>query len=158
MYLMHDITNGVGRPPNGWISDHIGRANVMGIAFGIGAVCNARRHGLSLPVTADAGGRDAEGRGPRPGARCRVQGRRLRVRPSRPRYRRSPCRSRATARATRAAPPLCASPKRKSTSAASDVRGSVTEELLAGKGVTRELVRLDRYERRALSRAQAGDP
>ncbi len=37
----HNITNGVGRPLNGWISDHIGRANMMGIAFGIGAVCIA---------------------------------------------------------------------------------------------------------------------
>ncbi len=37
----HNITNGVGRPLNGWISDHIGRANMMGIAFGIGAVCLA---------------------------------------------------------------------------------------------------------------------
>jgi OFA family oxalate/formate antiporter-like MFS transporter len=38
---MHNITNGVGRPLNGWISDHIGRANMMGIAFGIGAICLA---------------------------------------------------------------------------------------------------------------------
>jgi len=38
---MHSITNGVGRPLNGWISDHIGRANMMGIAFGIEAVCLA---------------------------------------------------------------------------------------------------------------------
>jgi OFA family oxalate/formate antiporter-like MFS transporter len=37
----HNITNGVGRPLNGWISDHIGRANMMGIAFAIGAVCLA---------------------------------------------------------------------------------------------------------------------
>jgi OFA family oxalate/formate antiporter-like MFS transporter len=37
----HNITNGVGRPLNGWISDHIGRANMMAIAFGIGAVCIA---------------------------------------------------------------------------------------------------------------------
>jgi MFS transporter, OFA family, oxalate/formate antiporter len=37
----HSITNGVGRPLNGWISDHIGRANMMGIAFGIEAVCIA---------------------------------------------------------------------------------------------------------------------
>jgi OFA family oxalate/formate antiporter-like MFS transporter len=37
----HNITNGVGRPLNGWISDHIGRANMMGIAFGIGAICLA---------------------------------------------------------------------------------------------------------------------
>ncbi len=37
----HNITNGVGRPLNGWISDHIGRANMMGIAFGIGALCLA---------------------------------------------------------------------------------------------------------------------
>jgi MFS transporter, OFA family, oxalate/formate antiporter len=37
----HNITNGVGRPLNGWISDHIGRANMMGIAFGIEAVCIA---------------------------------------------------------------------------------------------------------------------
>jgi MFS transporter, OFA family, oxalate/formate antiporter len=37
----HNITNGVGRPINGWISDHIGRANMMGIAFGIEAVCIA---------------------------------------------------------------------------------------------------------------------
>jgi OFA family oxalate/formate antiporter-like MFS transporter len=35
----HNITNGFGRPLNGWISDHIGRANMMGIAFGIEAVC-----------------------------------------------------------------------------------------------------------------------
>jgi OFA family oxalate/formate antiporter-like MFS transporter len=35
------ITNGVGRPINGWISDHIGRANMMGIAFGIEAICLA---------------------------------------------------------------------------------------------------------------------
>jgi OFA family oxalate/formate antiporter-like MFS transporter len=37
----HSITNGVGRPLNGWISDHIGRANMMGIAFGIEALCIA---------------------------------------------------------------------------------------------------------------------
>jgi OFA family oxalate/formate antiporter-like MFS transporter len=37
----HSITNGVGRPVNGWISDHIGRANMMGIAFGIEAICIA---------------------------------------------------------------------------------------------------------------------
>jgi OFA family oxalate/formate antiporter-like MFS transporter len=37
----HNITNGVGRPLNGWISDHIGRANMMGIAFGIEAICIA---------------------------------------------------------------------------------------------------------------------
>jgi MFS transporter, OFA family, oxalate/formate antiporter len=37
----HNITNGVGRPLNGWISDHIGRANMMGIAFGIEALCIA---------------------------------------------------------------------------------------------------------------------
>jgi len=37
----HNITNGVGRPLNGWISDHIGRANMMTISFGIGAVCLA---------------------------------------------------------------------------------------------------------------------
>jgi MFS transporter, OFA family, oxalate/formate antiporter len=37
----HNITNGVGRPLNGWISDHIGRANMMGIAFGIGGICLA---------------------------------------------------------------------------------------------------------------------
>lgn len=35
----HNITNGIGRPLNGWISDHIGRANMMTIAFGIGALC-----------------------------------------------------------------------------------------------------------------------
>lgn len=35
----HSIANGVGRPLNGWISDHIGRANMMGIAFGIEALC-----------------------------------------------------------------------------------------------------------------------
>ena len=29
----HSITNGVGRPLNGWFSDHIGRANMMGISF-----------------------------------------------------------------------------------------------------------------------------
>jgi OFA family oxalate/formate antiporter-like MFS transporter len=38
---MHSITNGVGRPLNGWISDHIGRANMMCIAFGIEAICLA---------------------------------------------------------------------------------------------------------------------
>jgi OFA family oxalate/formate antiporter-like MFS transporter len=38
---LHSITNGVGRPLNGWISDHIGRANMMCIAFGIEAVCLA---------------------------------------------------------------------------------------------------------------------
>jgi MFS transporter, OFA family, oxalate/formate antiporter len=38
---LHSITNGVGRPLNGWISDHIGRANMMGIAFGIEALCIA---------------------------------------------------------------------------------------------------------------------
>jgi MFS transporter, OFA family, oxalate/formate antiporter len=37
----HSITNGVGRPLNGWISDHIGRANMMGLAFGIEAICIA---------------------------------------------------------------------------------------------------------------------
>jgi MFS transporter, OFA family, oxalate/formate antiporter len=37
----HNITNGVGRPLNGWISDYIGRANMMGIAFGIGGLCLA---------------------------------------------------------------------------------------------------------------------
>lgn len=37
----HNITNGVGRPLNGWISDHIGRANMMGISFGIEALCIA---------------------------------------------------------------------------------------------------------------------
>jgi OFA family oxalate/formate antiporter-like MFS transporter len=37
----HSITNGVGRPLNGWFSDHIGRANMMTIAFGIEAVCLA---------------------------------------------------------------------------------------------------------------------
>jgi OFA family oxalate/formate antiporter-like MFS transporter len=36
---LHNITNGVGRPLNGWISDHIGRANMMGVGFGIEAVC-----------------------------------------------------------------------------------------------------------------------
>jgi MFS transporter, OFA family, oxalate/formate antiporter len=39
--FFHNITNGVGRPLNGWISDHIGRANMMGLAFGIEAVCIA---------------------------------------------------------------------------------------------------------------------
>lgn len=34
----HSIANGVGRPINGWISDHIGRANMMTAAFGIEAV------------------------------------------------------------------------------------------------------------------------
>jgi OFA family oxalate/formate antiporter-like MFS transporter len=38
---IHNITNGVGRPLNGWISDHIGRGNMMGIAFGIEAICLA---------------------------------------------------------------------------------------------------------------------
>ena len=37
----HNITNGVGRPLNGWISDYIGRANMMGIAFSIEALCIA---------------------------------------------------------------------------------------------------------------------
>ncbi len=37
----HNVTNGVGRPLNGWISDNIGRANMMGIAFAIEAVCLA---------------------------------------------------------------------------------------------------------------------
>jgi MFS transporter, OFA family, oxalate/formate antiporter len=35
------ICNGVGRPLNGWFSDHIGRANMMGISFGILAICIA---------------------------------------------------------------------------------------------------------------------
>jgi OFA family oxalate/formate antiporter-like MFS transporter len=35
---VHSITNGVGRPLNGWISDHIGRANMMCIAFSIEAI------------------------------------------------------------------------------------------------------------------------
>jgi len=39
--FLHNITNGVGRPLNGWISDHIGRANMMGVGFGIEAVCIA---------------------------------------------------------------------------------------------------------------------
>jgi MFS transporter, OFA family, oxalate/formate antiporter len=39
--FFHNITNGIGRPLNGWISDHIGRANMMGLAFGIEAVCIA---------------------------------------------------------------------------------------------------------------------
>jgi MFS transporter, OFA family, oxalate/formate antiporter len=38
---LHNITNGIGRPLNGWISDHIGRANMMGIGFGIEAICIA---------------------------------------------------------------------------------------------------------------------
>ncbi len=38
---LHNITNGVGRPLNGWISDYIGRANMMGLAFGIEAICIA---------------------------------------------------------------------------------------------------------------------
>ena len=37
----HNITNGVGRPLNGWFSDYIGRANMMTISFGIEAVCIA---------------------------------------------------------------------------------------------------------------------
>lgn len=37
----HSIANGVGRPVNGWISDYIGRANMMGISFGILAVAIA---------------------------------------------------------------------------------------------------------------------
>ncbi|HEX7391300.1 MAG TPA: oxalate/formate MFS antiporter [Acidiphilium sp.] len=37
----HSITNGVGRPLNGWFSDMIGRANMMAISFGILAVCIA---------------------------------------------------------------------------------------------------------------------
>jgi MFS transporter, OFA family, oxalate/formate antiporter len=39
--MLHNITNGAGRPLNGWISDHIGRANMMGLAFGIEAICIA---------------------------------------------------------------------------------------------------------------------
>jgi OFA family oxalate/formate antiporter-like MFS transporter len=39
--MIHNITNGVGRPLNGWISDYIGRANMMGLAFGIEALCIA---------------------------------------------------------------------------------------------------------------------
>ena len=35
------IANGAGRPLNGWFSDLIGRANMMGISFGILAVCIA---------------------------------------------------------------------------------------------------------------------
>jgi MFS transporter, OFA family, oxalate/formate antiporter len=38
---LHNITNGVGRPLNGWISDHFGRANMMALGFGIEAVCIA---------------------------------------------------------------------------------------------------------------------
>lgn len=38
---IHNITNGVGRPLNGWISDHIGRANMMTISFAIEALCLA---------------------------------------------------------------------------------------------------------------------
>jgi OFA family oxalate/formate antiporter-like MFS transporter len=38
---LHSITNGVGRPLNGWISDHIGRGNMMGLAFGIEAIAIA---------------------------------------------------------------------------------------------------------------------
>ncbi|HET8996696.1 MAG TPA: oxalate/formate MFS antiporter, partial [Acetobacteraceae bacterium] len=37
----HSITNGIGRPINGWISDRIGRANMMGLAFAIEAVAIA---------------------------------------------------------------------------------------------------------------------
>jgi OFA family oxalate/formate antiporter-like MFS transporter len=37
----HNITNGVGRPINGWISDHIGRANMMTISFALEALCLA---------------------------------------------------------------------------------------------------------------------
>jgi MFS transporter, OFA family, oxalate/formate antiporter len=37
----HSITNGAGRPINGWISDHIGRANMMCIAFLIEAIAIA---------------------------------------------------------------------------------------------------------------------
>jgi OFA family oxalate/formate antiporter-like MFS transporter len=39
--MIHNITNGVGRPLNGWISDYIGRANMMGVGFGIEAICIA---------------------------------------------------------------------------------------------------------------------
>ncbi|MGH7070307.1 MAG: oxalate/formate MFS antiporter, partial [Acetobacteraceae bacterium] len=39
--IFHNIANGVGRPVNGWISDYIGRANMMGISFGILAVAIA---------------------------------------------------------------------------------------------------------------------
>lgn len=39
--FLHSITNGIGRPLNGWISDHIGRANMMGVGFAIEAVCIA---------------------------------------------------------------------------------------------------------------------
>jgi MFS transporter, OFA family, oxalate/formate antiporter len=38
---LHNITNGIGRPLNGWISDHFGRANMMAVGFGIEAVCIA---------------------------------------------------------------------------------------------------------------------
>jgi MFS transporter, OFA family, oxalate/formate antiporter len=38
---LHNITNGLGRPLNGWISDHIGRANMMGVGFGIEALAIA---------------------------------------------------------------------------------------------------------------------
>ena len=38
---IHNITNGVGRPLNGWISDYIGRANMMGIGFTIEALAIA---------------------------------------------------------------------------------------------------------------------
>ncbi len=44
----HNITNGVGRPLNGWISDNIGRANMMGIATPSGSKRSAsRRSGSS---------------------------------------------------------------------------------------------------------------
>lgn len=38
---LHNLTNGIGRPLNGWISDYIGRANMMGLGFGIEAICIA---------------------------------------------------------------------------------------------------------------------
>jgi MFS transporter, OFA family, oxalate/formate antiporter len=38
---LHNITNGVGRPLNGWISDYVGRANMMALGFGLEAICIA---------------------------------------------------------------------------------------------------------------------
>ncbi|HEY7230345.1 MAG TPA: MFS transporter [Pseudolabrys sp.] len=39
--MIHNITNGVDRPLNGWISDYIGRANMIDLGFGIEALCIA---------------------------------------------------------------------------------------------------------------------
>jgi hypothetical protein len=88
---------------------------------------NARRHGLSLPVAADAV------LAPEVSALAReIAGEAA-----------SDARRAAAARIAEAQVDLIRIRR---------VRLGVTEQLLAGYEVTRELVRLDRYERRALSR------